>query len=217
MNLLVLADIHGHLDYLPVIEPVVGDCEGIILAGDITDFGGGEQGRSIIATLSAFGKPLLAVPGNCDLPPVVKELEKQRVSLHGNRIECGGLQFVGVGGSVPTGSSAGAEAGEDVFREALAKSVSGLGRADNLVLVSHQPAWGVRLDLRGAVRHTGSRAVREFIEKYQPILAVSGHVHEGYGIDHLGETVLLNPGPFRRGRYAVAVINGRDVQVELYS
>ena len=48
----------------------------------------------------------------------------------------------------------------------------------------------------------GSRAVRSFIEKNQPILAVSGHTHPSAGTDHIGETTLVNPGPLLKGQYA---------------
>jgi Icc-related predicted phosphoesterase len=216
MKLLVLADIHGHVEHLSAIGTAAGTCNGIVIAGDITDFGGAEQAQFIISSLSAFGKPLLAVPGNCDLPKAADELKNSGISLQGHHIEIGGLQFVGAGGSLPSTAVEADETGEETFRRTLARSVSGLASTDNLVLVTHQPAWGVGLDRRDSGRHGGSRAVREFIEQYQPILAISGHIHEAYGIDQLGATMLLNPGSFRRGHYAVAEINGRDVHVQLY-
>lgn len=212
MKLLVLADIHGHLDYLIEIKPLIALCDGIVMAGDITDFGGAEQARHVIAALSDFGKPILAVPGNCDTPGVEAELQQHHISLHGGRIACGDLQFVGVGGALPVGS----HGGENDFRRTLEKSVSGLASSDNLVLVTHQPAWGTQLDRGGSGRHGGSKAVREFIEQYQPILAVSGHIHEAYGVDQLGATTLVNPGPFCRGRYAVVDITDKCVCAELF-
>ena len=89
MKFLILADIHGYLEHLSDIEWVVEDCAGIVLAGDITDFGGAEQARFIVSSLSAYGKPLLAVPGNCDLSEAAKELKTNHISLHGAHIECG--------------------------------------------------------------------------------------------------------------------------------
>jgi len=215
MKLLVIGDIHGHLDYLIDLESLVGDCDGIVIAGDITDFGGGYQARTIISSLSGFGKPLLAVPGNCDLEGAADELQREHINLHGRHLNLGDLQFVGVGGSVPTGG-ANAESGEDTFRRILQQSIFGLASTENLVLVTHQPAYGVRVDQRDSGHHGGSRAVLEFIEEYQPILAISGHIHEAYGIDQLGTTVLLNPGPFRCGHYAVARIENGQVRIELF-
>ena len=120
MKLLILADIHGRLNHLSVIESVVADCDGIIIAGDITDFGGAEQAGFVISRFLVYGKPILAVPGNCDLSGVEGELEKCNGNLHGSHIDSGGLQFVGMGGSVS------GKEGEDVFRGLLERGVSGL-------------------------------------------------------------------------------------------
>jgi Icc-related predicted phosphoesterase len=40
----------------------------------------------------------------------------------------------------------------------------------------------------------GSTAVRELIERYQPMLALHGHVHESPGAVHIGRTLCINPG-----------------------
>ncbi|MDE3132677.1 MAG: metallophosphoesterase family protein [Acidobacteriota bacterium] len=45
--------------------------------------------------------------------------------------------------------------------------------------------------LRGPV---GSTAVREVIEKYQPVLSVHGHIHESGGERRIGDTLCINPG-----------------------
>jgi Icc-related predicted phosphoesterase len=85
-----------------------------------------------------------------------------------------------------------------------------------MVLVTHQPAWGTTVDLQASTRHKGSRSVRSFIESHQPLLAVSGHIHEAYGTDQIGSTLLVNPGPFRNGRYATIDINGDKAVAKLH-
>ncbi len=40
----------------------------------------------------------------------------------------------------------------------------------------------------------GSRAVKEVLEKYQPPLALCGHIHEGKGMNRIGRTLCINPG-----------------------
>lgn len=42
--------------------------------------------------------------------------------------------------------------------------------------------------------HVGSKAVRGAIEKYQPLLALHGHIHESRGVHQIGRTVCINPG-----------------------
>ena len=216
MKLLILADIHGCLDNLDYIDAAIRECDGVVIAGDITDFGGDRQAGQILSALGQYKKPLLAVPGNCDLAGVDKVLCQKGVGVHGTCVALNGLQFVGVGGSLPCPGATPNEAGEETFHRVLQNAVVDLASKDNFVLVTHQPAWGTDLDTTGNGRHTGSQAVREFIERYQPILAISGHMHEAYGTDRLGATTLVNPGPFRQGRYAVVEIAEKQVQVQLF-
>jgi len=50
----------------------------------------------------------------------------------------------------------------------------------------------------------GSTAVRSAIEKYQPFLALHGHIHESRGVFKLGSTLCINPG----SEYAEGVLRG---------
>src|SRR5207302_704254 len=45
-----------------------------------------------------------------------------------------------------------------------------------------------------ALRHVGSTAVREAIDRHQPMLSLHGHIHEGKGITRLGKTLAINTG-----------------------
>ncbi len=73
----------------------------------------------------------------------------------------------------------------------------------NLIIISHNPPKDAKVDLISAGIHVGSALYREFIETYQPLLAVSGHIHEAIGIDTIGKTTVINPGPLAEGCYAV--------------
>jgi Icc-related predicted phosphoesterase len=53
----------------------------------------------------------------------------------------------------------------------------------------------------------GSTAVRELIEKYQPMLSLHGHVHESPGAVNIGRTLSINPGSdYHTGRIAGVLI-----------
>lgn len=39
----------------------------------------------------------------------------------------------------------------------------------------------------------GSEAVRALIEKYQPLIALHGHIHESRGTAKIGKTICINP------------------------
>ena len=60
----------------------------------------------------------------------------------------------------------------------------------------------------------GSTAVRETIEKYQPLAALHGHIHESPGATHIGRTLCINPGSdYQTGRITGCLINLKHNQV----
>jgi Icc-related predicted phosphoesterase len=54
----------------------------------------------------------------------------------------------------------------------------------------------------------GSTAVREAIEKYQPMLGLHGHIHEARGFDKIGRTLLINGGSeYAEGICRAVIVN----------
>ena len=73
------------------------------------------------------------------------------------------------------------------------------------VFVLHSPPRETRLDMIGARAHVGSRAIRRFVDRHQPPLVLSGHIHESPRVsssyrDAVGRTVAVNPGQFGSSR-----------------
>ena len=67
------------------------------------------------------------------------------------------------------------------------------------VWLFHDPPFDTKLDVAFGGRHVGSRAVRKFIDKEQPLVTLHGHIHEspeisGKFYQRLGRTVSINPG-----------------------
>jgi len=58
----------------------------------------------------------------------------------------------------------------------------------------------------------GSHAVRKAVEKYQPLLGLFGHVHEGKGAVRMGKTLCINPGSmYEQGTLQGALVKlGKD-------
>ena len=56
----------------------------------------------------------------------------------------------------------------------------------------------------------GSKAVRSVIERYQPLVALHGHIHESRGITKIGSTVCINPG----SEYSDGVLHGALVRLD---
>ena len=65
--------------------------------------------------------------------------------------------------------------------------------------------------------HVGSLAVRQAIEKNQPLLGIHGHIHESRGFAKIGRTLCLNPGSeYSEGILRGAIINLDEKGVRSY-
>lgn len=214
MIIIALADIHGNPDYLDGARRVLGEADLVLVAGDLTSFGGAGKAKKILELLRSCNKRVYAITGNCDLPAVDSYLTKEEVNLDCNLLEIDGVKFVGLSGSSSGCKIFSHKPDEERFEksfEVIEKQIID----DRFVLVTHQPAWGTNLDIPGSGNHAGSRAIRNFIERSNPLLAVSAHIHESPGVDSIGKTRLVNPGPFRNGSYAYIELSDRVDKVEI--
>jgi len=65
------------------------------------------------------------------------------------------------------------------------------------------------------MKSAGSRVVREFIEKVQPMLTLHGHIHESPGYTRIGQTLAINAGSeYAEGILKAAIINLEDTTVK---
>jgi Icc-related predicted phosphoesterase len=67
------------------------------------------------------------------------------------------------------------------------------------VAVIHAPPFNTRCDVLFDGQHIGSKAVRRWIERNQPLLTLHGHIHESPKLsrsffDRIGTTTVINPG-----------------------
>ena len=79
------------------------------------------------------------------------------------------------------------------FRK-LAREWYGTYNGQNLVLVTHGPPYGTKIDVLNQ-RQVGNLDFRKFIERLKPKVVICGHLHETAGVmDEIGETKIINPG-----------------------
>jgi Icc-related predicted phosphoesterase len=166
------------------------------------------------------GVRCFVMPGNDDPPGVDAAIEDAaRVEACDARIvEFGEHAMVSLGYANRTPFDSPRELDEDeLYRRVseLADQVEDLSRC---VFNLHVPPYDTELDIAPALTEdlevvmsgsapkmvpVGSTAVRELIERYQPLLSLHGHVHESPGATRIGRTLCVNPGSdYHTGRIA---------------
>lgn len=211
----VLGDIHGCIRRIGSI-PELEKAAGVILTGDLTTLGGVAAARTVIEAFQAVNPVILAQIGNMDRSEVNDWLEAKGINLHRSvRALSPDVALLGVGGSTFSPFGTPSEFPEARFSEWLEDLARRAGSYRELVLAAHNPPYNTICDRIDGGRHVGSTAVRDFIEEYQPAACLCGHIHESVGIQRVGRTLVVNPGSFSAGGYALLSIAGPGVTVTL--
>lgn len=83
------------------------------------------------------------------------------------------------------------------------------------IMVSHNPPINTLNDTLGTGGHVGGKVVREVIETVEPLVCFTGHIHEAAGIDEIGVTKIVNPGPLGTRHYAYLDITDKVNALEI--
>ncbi len=205
MKLVALTDIHGRIDFPQEAVAQIQHADLVLVAGDITNFGGYNDASKVIDQLAKWNSNIYAVPGNCDRAGVEDMLTARNMNLHATMKRVRDVMFLGIGGCNKTPFRTPREYSEKDLRD-FSRQFSKSPDIRHHVMVSHAPPYKTRLDKVFFGFHVGSKAIRQFIESFQPDLVVCGHIHEARGFDYVGKTLVINPGQFPK-HYAVIQIN----------
>lgn len=216
MRFLVVSDIHGDMAYVNKLDTEFAEADGVLFGGDFARFKEPETALPALKTLLDKHESLFAVVGNCDEPDFLEELEKADVSVQGGLVFRDGLVFAGSGGALKfTGVTPNERTDEELVSDlslamhSQAESVD--GRWPNMIAIVHQPPKDTACDIVSGGVHVGSPLLRDFIEKVQPLVVVTGHIHESFAVDRIDSTVVMNPGSLAEGRYGVLEVEkGED-------
>ncbi|MFW9778461.1 MAG: phosphoesterase [Candidatus Heimdallarchaeota archaeon] len=135
-------------------------------------------------------------------------------------------EMISYGWTNPTPWHTYRETSEDKIEAKIEELVPRIRNLENSVFCFHAPPFESKIDeapllnsdltyagysggepVRGPV---GCKAVRNAIEKYQPLLGLHGHIHESPGSVKIGRTYCLNPG----SEYTEAILKGFLVELE---
>lgn len=157
---------------------------------------------------------ILTTPGNDDpyeIDPVIRGHGDDRVLLVEDELYevAPGHQMLNCGHSNHTPWATPRELDEDLLHAHLEAMARRIEQPEVAIFNIHVPPFDTGLDVAPqldeqlAVRTSmgaqltapvGSTAVRELIERHQPLVSLHGHVHESGGTARIGRTVAINPG-----------------------
>ena len=215
MVIIGFSDIHGDISELGNIAAAVAAADVVLLTGDITHFGRRQASQQVLRSIRDVNDNVLAVTGNCDYDDVETHLADEAVDLHRRCRRVAGIAFIGLSGSLPAPGRTPNVSTEEQLQQSLRQAAVDLGGDEPTVLVAHQPPARTVNDRISSGQHVGSLSVRAFIDERQPLVCLTGHIHEGVGVDTIGDTTIVNPGPLRDGGYAYVSIENKAATVEI--
>jgi Icc-related predicted phosphoesterase len=178
------------------------------------------------ARLEVSGIRCFVCPGNDDMFEIDEVIKQSKhVNLaEGKVIELDEHhEMINAGWSTPTPWNTPREESEDQLRQRIQVMIDKLKNVKNSVFNLHNPPYGSGLDeapeltkdMRPAYAGrslvpVGSHAVLELIEKYEPLLTLHGHIHEGKGTRKYKRTLCINPGSM----YEQGMLHGAVVELK---
>lgn len=189
MRILVFSDIHGDRAALESLMSQEADV--CVAAGDLVSWGRGLD--ALAPVLKSRAPRVWVLPGNHEHETDIEAFCGRHGlhALHGRHFDADGWCIAGLGHSSPTPFNTPGEYTE----EEIAARLERFAGLKPLVLICHCPPLGTPLDRAAFGRHIGSRAVREFLEREQPVWFACGHVHEAAGVvTQIGATRAVNAG-----------------------
>ena len=217
MRVLAITDIHGRIEEAYRLAKISKEIKAdiITISGDISTHKSIEIAWEILKILNETGIPVAFVLGNIDNPQILKMPEpKGTYQLQGRKLEFMGHIFTGMGGSLMNPFSTFLQYTEEEIKKTIMNVLRDID-GEKLILITHNPPQNTKTDVTSWGEHVGSVSIREIIEEKQPRLNICGHIHEAKGIDKIGRTYIVNPGPAMRKNYAIIDIKQREVKIQL--
>jgi hypothetical protein len=175
--------------------------------------------------LRGTGIRIFVCPGNDDEMEVDEVIRRSDVVElgEGRVLEIDGFSMISTGWSNHTPWNTHREETEEKLAERIEVMAGQLPDASKAIFNLHCPPFKSGLDeapaidadlrlLHGgrALRPVGSTAVREAIERHQPLISLHGHIHESKGAVKIGKTLSINPG----SSYEEGMLMGAIVQLD---
>ena len=175
--------------------------------------------------LRGTGVRCFVCPGNddeMDVDDVIRRSDFVELG-EGRMVEIDGWTMISTGWSNHTPWNTHREETEEALGDRIEAMAKRVPDASHAIFNLHCPPFKSGLDeapaidadlklLHGgrALRPVGSTAVRQAIEKHQPLLSLHGHIHESKGAIKIGKTLSINPG----SSYEEGMLMGAIIQLD---
>ncbi len=177
--------------------------------------------------LRGTGIRCFVMPGNDDDFEIDEVLNRSEVVINpdGAVIAIDGYQLLSLAWTNPTPWNSPRELPEEELAARIERLARELEPDRPVIFNLHCPPYASTLDRAPQLREdlsivmvggqpnlipVGSRAVREAIERYQPVVSLHGHIHESRGAVRIGRTLCINPG----SAYGEGILHGALVVLE---
>lgn len=209
MLIAYVVDVHDRFDAVVRALAAIGPVDGLVVGGDITTFGTPDDAERAVALWRPLAPRLLAVAGNCDSPAIDERLVALGVSIDGRGVTLEDAGFFGVSAAPYSPLHTPYEIPDEELGRRAEEGLAEVAGARVRIFCPHAPPYGTACDRLRSGEHVGSPALRAFIERAQPDVALCGHIHEARGMDQIGSTRVVNPGPATAGHYALVEVGDR--------
>jgi hypothetical protein len=172
-------------------------------------------------------------PGNDDMFEIDKVISESASirTVEGQIVDLDGHELISSGWSTPTPWKTFRECSEEELAKKISTMTDKLKNPERSIFNLHDPPKASGLDeapeltedlaLKGGgkvTRAVGSVAVREAVQKVQPLVGLHGHIHESKGIVKIGRTVCINPGSvYEEGTLMGATVDLENGKLKRYS
>jgi uncharacterized protein len=214
MKYLILSDIHGAWEGFSRLQRYAGELSGLIICGDLTHFGGAAQAEPVLREARKLSAKIVGVHGNCDRASVAELLLAEGVSVQNRWGNLGNTPVFGLGASLPAPLPTPSTWTEGEAESLLAAAEENIPQIP-WIFICHQPPRESEADIVRSGAHVGSFSVAGFIRRSLPTLVCTGHIHESFSVSQFADSLLVNPGSFKEGRFALAELNDGGATAEL--
>ncbi|MCP5524480.1 MAG: metallophosphoesterase [Verrucomicrobiales bacterium] len=206
MRLLFVADLHYSLKQFDWLKEHAADFDAVLIGGDLLDLSSALDADVQIAIVEKYlrflrhGAPVAVSSGNHDgdsrnaadesVAAWIQDMRAEGMYVDGDSFDLGGARFT----VCPWWDGS-------LSREQLQRQleVEAAHPKSRWIWVHHAPPEGAKTCWTGR-KFIGDESLRGWIERFQPDLVLSGHIHnapfyaEGSWIDRIGKTWVFNPG-----------------------